>query len=403
MSKVRRLRSLVEALLLVGGLIVAVAVGGCDRAPIATDDRASVAAVVPIAHTSIVVAHSGNEQAPTVTDAVRRPLRAAALDRDLPGADATVVSASRPDVEVVDLEPRRPNGDVELGPRRDDLVDARLDELQRAVDRAAAAGGGGDLLAALDVARRTGAKAIVVLSAGLSTTDPLDMRLIGWDQDPEAVAADLKARGLLPDLGGTAVTFSGLGLTAGSQPALELPARAALTRQWLAVCAAAGAASCSVDDSVRPFRPPLVSTPSPVVPVPRAATTHGPGGIDTVSVPAPLLFRANSCDLVDVEAARAVVAPIADRLRLGGWTVSVSGRTAPVGPGDGVELATCRAGAAADLLRALRVPESAIGEVRGDGSLADPPGAGLGADGRPDPAALAALRRVLFTLTPKEF
>jgi hypothetical protein len=90
------------------------------------------------------------------------------------------------------------------------------------------------------------------------------------------------------------------------------------------------------------------------------------------------------------------------RLRTGRWTAAISGRTAPVGD-TGLPLSRCRAEVAADVLRAdLGVPASAIHGVRGDGSLADPPGAARDAAGRLDPDKLAALRRVVLTLTPVE-
>jgi hypothetical protein len=78
----------------------------------------------------------------------------------------------------------------------------------------------------------------------------------------------------------------------------------------------------------------------------------------------------------------------------------VSGRTAPVGPGDGVDLAACRARAIADLLVADGVPRSALTRVAGDGSLADPPAASRDAAGRPDPRTYPGLRRVVLDLTP---
>ena len=106
--------------------------------------------------------------------------------------------------------------------------------------------------------------------------------------------------------------------------------------------------------------------------------------------------------MADKASALTALEPVASRLRDGRATVAISGRTAPVGPGDGRELATCRAHAAADVLRSLNVPQLAITAVRGDGDLLDPPGAALDPRGRPDSARLAALRRVVFIISAKE-
>jgi len=350
--------------------------------------------------TAIVAAHHGNELAPELSGADLVRLHAAAADPDIDDVAAYVVAAGRPEVEKVDLEPRRPNGQIERGSRIDRLVDERLAELQRAITRGAEQGTDVDQLRALGLAAQTGAEKIIVLTSGLSSTDPLDMRVSGWDRDPAGLARNLHDRGLLPDLRGRSVTFSGLSRTAGAQPPLGLREQAALRNQWLAICSESGA-SCRTDDTVRSATPPVSRLLLPVVDVPTVTTTPGPAGVETVSVPTPLLFAPDSCELLDGGVAAAVLEPLAARLRHGAFTVSISGRTAPVGPGDGVELASCRANAAADLLLGtLDVPGTAISEIRGDGSLLDPLSASRDDNGRLDPTKLAALRRVVFTLIP---
>jgi len=359
-------------------------------------------AAEPGAHsTAIVVASYANELAPTLGRADLDDLRAAAADPDTDDVVAYVVAAGRPDIETVDLEPRRPNGQVERGPGIDRLVARRLTELQHAITRGAERGTDTDLLGALATAVRTGAARILVLSSGISTTDPLDMRVSGWDRDSADLARDLRRRRLLPDLSGRVVIFSGLSRTAGAQRPLGIREQAELRDQWLAICAAAGGI-CRADDSVRPAMPPVSRLTPAVVAVPAITTTPGPRGAVTVSVPSPLLFAPDSCKLVDQTAAGRMLKALAVRLRSGRYTVSISGRTAPVGPGDGVRLATCRAHAAADLLRALGVPATAITKVRGDGSRLDLPSASHHADGRLDRSKLAALRRVVFTVIPSK-
>jgi hypothetical protein len=378
--------------LLVLVLVLVAALSGCG------DERAGDQGPGTVA---IVVAHHANELAPSLGEPQLGALRAAALDPDSDDAAAYVVAAGRPDVEVVDLEPRRPNGRIERGPRIDVLVDERLTALQQAVTRAAEQGTDVDLLRALGVAATTDAATVVVLTSGLSTTDPLDMRVTGWDRDPADLARDLREQRLLPELAGRTVVISGLGRTAGAQPALGLRELARLRDLWTAVCEAAGG-SCRVDESVRPALSPVSRLTPPVVPVPAVTTARAPDGVERVEVPASVLFAPDSCALTDPATARTDLAPVADRLASGAFAISISGRTAPVGPGDGVELATCRARAAAELLQQLGVPAHAIAEVRGDGTLLDPPDAALDESGRPDPTRLAALRRVVFILVPQE-
>ena len=380
--------AMVEGLVLV--VAIPAAVTGCGT--VSGNSAADV--------TAVVVADGDNALAPQESPAELDRLGALAADPDRDDVVVDVVAAGTPDVETVDLEPRRPNGQIEYGARRDVLVGARLDALQAAIDRASQRVTDTDILDALALAGRTGASRIVVLSSGLTTTDPLDMRVIGWDRDPTELARDLQSRRLLPDLRGRTVVFSGLARTAGAQPALGLPEQTVLRNQWLAVCSATGAV-CQVDDGIRPVRPPMSSLATPVVTVPAETTTSGPDGVTSVTVPAPLLFAPDRCDPLAPGTVMTVLAPVAALLRSGSWTVAVSGRTAPVGPGNGAALATCRADRAADVLRsAFGIPPQQITDVRGDGSRLDPPSASLDARGRLDPTKLAALRRVVFTLTP---
>jgi hypothetical protein len=351
---------------------------------------------------AIVVAHHANELSPSLADSDRQLIRRAVADPGMDNIQAYVVAAGRPAVETVDLKPRRPNGHAERGPRREHLIAARLEAVDEAVERAATQTTDVDLLRALAVAARGGAETIIMLSAGLSTNDPLDMRVTGWDLDPRELAADLSERKLLPNLEGRSVVFSGLGRTAGQQPPLGIPEQAMLREEWTEICIASGAAACEIDDAVRPATPPVSVLRPPIVAPQLITTTQGMEGQETITVPAPLLFLPDRCELLDGDGdgAARLLAPMAGRLRAGGVTVTISGRTAPIGPGDGRALGTCRAHAAADLLFALGVPHGAVTEIRGDGSLLDPPSASRDAHGRVDSIKLAALRRVVFTLTP---
>lgn len=357
-------------------------------------------APTPAHSTTYAAQSSANALAPELGDPERDRLRALAENPDTDDA-VTYVVGSAGDVVKVDLEPRRPNGDVEHGADRiRTLVAERLDAVQDTIRDVSARGHDDRPLDQLAAASRTGASTLVLLNSGVTTTDPLDLRVSGWDADPAAFAADLRARRLLPDLTGRDVVLGGLGRTAGRQPPLNLAEQAALHDRWTAICAATGA-RCRIDDALRPSAPPVSGVDTPVVASLPVTTAPGPGG-DVWSVPAALLFRPNTCAPAERQAVARVLGPLADRLRTGGSRVTISGRTAPVGPGDGRDLARCRAEQAARILRGLGVPDGAIGDVRGDGSTADPPSASRDAQGRIDASKLAALRRVVFTVDSGE-
>jgi hypothetical protein len=96
-------------------LVLLAAVAGCSPQAPPTPAR-----------TTVVVVHNANEQAPALGDTLRARLAADATDPADDGAVAHVLAAGRPGVETVDLEPRRPNGAVERGPRVGMLVNERF-------------------------------------------------------------------------------------------------------------------------------------------------------------------------------------------------------------------------------------------------------------------------------------
>ena len=115
---------------------------------------------------------------------------------------------------------------------------------------------------------------------------------------PAPIAAQLKQRGLLPDLAGWQVIFSGLGDTAGRQPPLPLPQRTTLASYWMAICRAARRAGCQADEMTRPDPPARSKTAVPVVPVPAVESVRGPNGATGVSVPSDELFAFDSAVLL---------------------------------------------------------------------------------------------------------
>ena len=193
-------------------------------------------------------------------------------------ATAYIVAPATGQPVSIPLTPRRPNGQVDYGPTRGQPLAANIAAVQRVLDNEAARGPF-DLLNTIAAAVRVAPPpaTLIVLSSGLSTAGGLDMRQVGWDASPASVAAQLKARGLLPSLAGYRVIFSGLADTSGRQPALPLPQRRMLTAIWLAICEASGAASCSTDEMTRPDPPSRSTTPVPLVPVPTVPSVTGPG------------------------------------------------------------------------------------------------------------------------------
>lgn len=219
----------------------------------------------------VVLLGSGTRNEPA---AVLAPTDLAVLSRagaNSTGAVAYVVDPNTGQPTEVPLTPRRGDGQVEFGPDRDQLLAGNVSRVQRLLGREAA-DRPFDLLSWIAAAVRVTSSPgmLIVVSSGLSTSGGFDLQQVGWGADPSAVSAQLKDRGLLPDLARWQVMFSGLGDTTWPQPALPLPQRAELTAYWLAICRAAGAASCSTDGVTRPAPP--VAQHNPGSPCP------GPGG-----------------------------------------------------------------------------------------------------------------------------
>ncbi len=108
---------------------------------------------------------------------------------------------------------------MDFGPSRGQTLNANVAAVQRAVEQEAAPGPF-DLLTTMAEASRAASPpaTLILISSGLSTAGGLDLRQVGWDASPQSVAAQLKARGLLPSLAGYHVVFSGLADVAGGNP-----------------------------------------------------------------------------------------------------------------------------------------------------------------------------------------
>ncbi|MGH3279623.1 MAG: OmpA family protein [Trebonia sp.] len=307
----------------------------------------------------------------------------------------TGVAATEP------LTPLRPDGQVDYGPSRDSTMAQNVQRVQDILSREAA-DGPFDLLAMIGNAVRAtaGAGTLLIVSSGVSTAGGFDLRHVGWDANPATIAAALKQRGLLPDLTGWRVIFSGLGDTYGRQPALPLPQRATLTGYWLAICHAANAKQCGTDDLTRPDPAPRSTVPVPVVPVPTVTSVTGPKNSTGISVPSDTLFRFGSATLLP--GADRVLGPLATRAKAGGQRVSIAGYASPDGGSAAYNrvLSRHRADAVETRLIALGVPASQIISVQGLGTAGVSPQA-CRVNGQTDEAKCAQFRRVVILLYPR--
>ena len=374
--------------------VVAVALVGAVLVGFA---HARTAVASPVSYIVAATA-TANEPASVLSSAILQSLRSAGLGRAPATAYVMAPGASQPD--SLPLTPYLSNGQVDYGPTRTAVLAANISAVQRAVENEAAQGQL-NLLGTLDAAVKAAPApaTLIVVSSGLSTSGALDLRQVGWDASPGWVAAQLKARGLLPDLAGYQVIFSGLGDIAGRQPALPLPQQTTLASYWTAICQASGAASCRVDDTDRAQPRPLSTTPVPIVPVPAVTSVIGPKHQTVASLPDALLFPFDSSTLVT--SADAILQPIAQHARSQDQLVSITGYASPDGGSSAYNLALSarRAAAVRNRLIALGLPAGQIGQATGAGTAGKTRAACL-IHGQLDEAACAQLRKVVIVLSP---
>jgi outer membrane protein OmpA-like peptidoglycan-associated protein len=344
----------------------------------------------------IVASATANEPAPVLAAPDRSMLLKAG---NSPDAAAFVVDPNTGQASEVSLTPRRADGEVDYGPDRDRELTANVNRVQQLLNGLAASGPF-DLLdmVAQGVRVTSVPGTLLVLSSGLSTAGGFDLRQVGWGADPRTVAVSLDHRGLLPQLAGWHVVFSGLADTGGQQPALPLPQRTTLTSYWLALCQEAGAASCAVDAVTRPEPPGHSTTPVPVVAFPQVTSFRGPQG-QTTDVPADAFFPFDSARLLP--GADAVLAPLAAEA-LGQYRqVTIVGYASPDGgtPAYNLALSAARAQAVKTRLIALGVPADLIVKAAGLGTAGQLRTACY-RQGHLDEAICAQLRRVVITLYP---
>ena len=377
-----------------GWLLAVVLVG----AVLVAFTRGRSTAPAPTNNIIITESATANEPAPTLSVGVLQALRSAGLAST--PATAYVVAPGTSQPATIPLTPHLANGQVDYGPTRISTLNANITAVQRAVEREVAQGPF-DLLAAIALAIKAAPApaTLIVVSSGLSTTGGFDVRQVGWDASPSSVAAQLRARGLLPDLAGHRVVFSGLGDTAGRQRALPLPQRTTLANYWQAICQASGAASCSEDGTSRPEPPSRSTIPVPLVPVPVVTSVTGPQNSSVTSLPDALLFSFGSSTLIP--SADPILQSIAQRARSQHRLASITGYASPDGGTNTYNLALSarRADAVRNRLIALGLPVGQITKITGAGTAGKSQDVCL-VHGQLDEAICAQLRRVVIVLSP---
>jgi outer membrane protein OmpA-like peptidoglycan-associated protein len=308
-----------------------------------------------------------------------------------------IVNPSTGQGRELSLTPRRADGQVDYGPDRNSELAANLKRLQQLLAQEAASKPF-DLLTIIAQSVRVTSHpgTLLVLSSGLSTAGAFNLRQVGWGANPHAAAVALNHRGQLPRLTGWRVIFSGLGDTAGRQPAPPLPQRSELTRYWLAICEVAGAASCSVDQVTRPDPSSRSTTPVPVVPFPRVTSIRGPHGTRT-TIPADEFFAFGSSRLLP--GANAVLGRLARQASARRMTVTITGYASPDGGTEPYNLAlsAARAHAVEARLIALGVPARQIVKAIGLGTAGKLRSTCI-RQGQLDETICARFRRVVITL-----
>lgn len=369
-------------------IVLSLLLTGCGRAP------ASLRVIV------IAASATANEPAPWMSSADHGLLYGAGVSNG--GGIAYVVDPNSGQPTMLTLTPRRPDGQIEYAqPRRDQLLASNVAAVQEVLNREGATRPFdllSDIAQAVRVSNRPGT--VLVLSSGLSTAGGFDLRQVGWDANPSAVAAALRSRGLLPDLAGWRVVFSGLGDVAGVQPSLPQPQRTTLIKYWTAICRASGANSCVVDDTIRPDPPSRSRTPVPVIGIPQVTSVRGPHGERVASVPDDELFAFGSARLLS--GADVILGQLVAEARARHMLVSITGYASPDGGTRRYNLALSRRRALAVRTRmvALGLLSHDISRVAWRGTAGLTPLACYQA-GQLDEARCARLRRVVIVLHPQ--
>ncbi len=320
---------------------------------------------------TLIITGSSAEPVPSLPDSVRSVLTDHAHQAKKPG-DAVVqlISSASGPIVSKDLTPLRGNGDVQHAPvAADRQIQHAVDQVATEVAGTTATSPGLDLLPLLDRASTVPSSRIDVISSGVSTENPIDLRQLGWSFTPDRIIDSIARQGELPDLSGDHLTFHSLGITAGSQPRLPSHFRSTIEQFWLRLCQRAKAASCVVAHDDIATASPSALLPVPVVPIP-ASETEGSCPVWSSLGDDVLHFPPNSA-VLPVEA-DGVLQPVVASIQRCNLVVDIAGFIADTGSGgDANNLSGQRAHAVADRLLSLGLSPNQLGNVVGHGT-ADP-------------------------------
>lgn len=346
------------------GSTLVLALSGCSgSAPVAVtggkcpDEIASSAATIVLTATA-----TSAEPAVGLPPGLRSQLR-----RKADEGEQTCVAIVTPqgDLIALDVTPRRANGQVENGQTRARKVEQNLDAV---ADRLAALAQSQDEpglnpLSVIDraIRRHPTPGTLVVISSGVSTVVPVDLRVLGWELDVTGRAARLPQDAVLAGLKGWHVRFVGLGDVAGKQKPLNPALRQRLQNWWTALCVAGGAA-CTVDTEIISTATPLSRNAVPIVPLPVVKVSAS-----RFDLPGALLFATDSADL-EAGADQNLLIVVERALRTGEF-VRVTGHTDAItgSAAHNRRLSQRRADAVAARLVRLGLPEIRVVESKGVG------------------------------------
>ncbi|MFD3425297.1 OmpA family protein [Nocardia fluminea] len=378
------------------GMVAAVAAAGVMLSGVV-----ACAAPMDTATTAVTIVSTATaaEPVPVLPDSLKADLAAMAKSAKRPGqATVNIVTSASGQVSTIDLTPTRQNGQVQHAVAdAERQIAAALDKVNNTLAAARADQPGLDLLTPLDRAIQLPGD-LHVLSSGVSTAAPVDMRVVGWNAKPDSVIDNIDRQGRIPNATGRHVTFHGLGIVAGSQPGLPPFARSLVEKLWLGICERTGAADCTALGDVRGGAVGASKLLVPVVPVPDAITEGGCPVWTSLS-DSVLRFAPDSAVLPS-DADDAMRPLVVAAMRCNVAQIDLTGHIADTGTGDTRDdLAGRRARAVADRLVALGLPFTLLGSVSGRDAR-DPVVPNFTADGSFDEQKARQNRRVELTFSP---